>query len=182
MSVERLLSLLRGKAALRIVPGATRLSEPSLYPFKADEVPIMCDFGQADKVGVEAYASGFRAAVLPARGSWLKAKAIGIPTGSSRPFLVEDKICTYWLGDVNIGSGRLIWGLSTLEEAEHELRRTTEAREAGCPAPKPVGIGLYCGVTVIDLRDRVELFQMLASTPRESRWGRSFSTAGWRNP
>jgi len=168
MSVERLLSLLRGKAALRIVPGATRLLEPSLYPFKADEVPLMCDFGQADTVGVEAYASGFRAAVLPARGGWLKAKAIGIPTGSSRPFWAGDKICTYWLGDVNIGSGRLIWGFSTLEEAENELRRTAEAKEAGCPAPKPVGIGLYGGVTVIDLRDRVELFQMLASTPRES--------------
>ena len=168
MSVERLLSLLRGKAALRVVPGATRLLEPSLYPFKADEVPIMCDFGQADTTGVEAYSSGFRAAVLPARGGWLKAKAIGIPTGSSRPFWAGDKICTYWLGDVNIGSGRLIWGFSTLEEAENELRRTAEAKEAGCPAPKPVGIGLYGGVTVIDLRDRVELFQMLASTPRES--------------
>jgi len=168
MSVERLLSLLRGKAPLHLVPGATRLLEPLLYPFKADEVPLMCNFGQADKPGVEAYTSGFRSAILPARGWWLKAKAIGIPTGGSRPFLVEDKICTYWLGDVNIGSGRLIWGFSTLEEAENELRRTAEAREAGCPAPKPVGIGLYGGVTVIDLRDRVELFQMLASTPRES--------------
>jgi hypothetical protein len=167
MSAKRLLSLLRGKATLHLFPGATRLSEPTLYPFKADEVPLMCYFGRADTVGVEAYASGFRSAVLPTSGGWLKAKGVGIATGSSRPFLVGDMVCTYWLGDVNIGSGRLIWGFSTLAEAENELRKTTEATEAGCPAPRPVGIGLYGGVTVIDVKDRVELFQMLASTPRE---------------
>ena len=95
MSVERLLSLLRGKATLHLIPGATKLLEPSLYPFKADEVPLMCDFGQADAVNIKAGTSGFRAAVLLVRSWWLKVKAIGIPTGSSIPFLVEDKICTY---------------------------------------------------------------------------------------
>ncbi len=168
MSVERLLGLLRWKASLHLFPGTTRLSEPTLYPFKTDEVPLMCNIGRADTIGVEAYASGFRSAVLPTRDGWLKAKGVGIATGSSRPFLVGERICTYWLGDVNIGSGRLIWGLSTLDEAENELRRTAEAAEAGCPAPRPVGIGLYGGVTVIDVKDRVELFQMLASTQRDA--------------
>jgi hypothetical protein len=168
MSVERLLSLLRGRTTVHLVRGATRLLEPSLYPFKADEVPLMGDLGRADLGGIDAYTSGFRSVVLPASGGWLKAKAIGIPAGSSRPFLVGDRICTYWLSDVNIGAGRLIWGFSTVDEAENELRRTIEAREAGCPAPMPVGVGLYGGVTVIDLRDRMELFTLLASETRES--------------
>lgn len=170
MCVGRLLGLLRGrKVPFHLVKGSTKLVDPSIYPFRADEVPILCDLGEGQARGPEAYTSGLRSIVLPgAGGSWFKAKAIGIPSGISRPFFYDGKICTYHLSDASIGTGRLIWGFSTVEEAENEIRRMVDARELGLPAAKPVGMGLYGNVRVIDVQNRVELFRMLDSTPRDA--------------
>lgn len=71
------------------------------------------------------------------------------------------------LDRVDIGGGRLIWGFSTIQEARRELEMTREAMSLGCPAPTPVGIGVYREVHVIDFKDRSELFQALASTSRD---------------
>ena len=168
--VERLLSLLRGrKVSFHLVEGSTRLVDPSHYPFKADEVPIQCILAEASIPSIETYTSGLRSIVQPSTGDlWFKAKAIGIPTGDSRPIYADGRIYTYYLFDTYIGTSQLIWGLSTIDEAENEISRIVEARENGLPAPKPIGIGFYNNVRVLDFKDRVELFRMLESTPREA--------------
>ncbi|NVL93432.1 MAG: hypothetical protein HWN71_10410, partial [Desulfobacterales bacterium] len=108
MDVERLLSLLRGrKAPFHLVVGSTKFVDQSLYPFGADEIPILCDLEEGRARGLEAHTSGLRSMVLPgAGGSWFKAKAIGIPSGISRPFLHDGWICTYHLSEAYIGTGR----------------------------------------------------------------------------
>ena len=169
MSVETLLSLLRGrKVIFHLVRGSTNLVNPSLYHFKADEVPIQCITAQGSLPSAEAYTSGHRSIVQPSTKSlWFKAKAIGIPTGESKPIYIDGRIYSYRLLDASIGSGRLIWGLSTVDEAQNEISRIMEAEEIGLPVPKPIGIGLYENVFVIDFKDRIELFKMLQSTPRD---------------
>ncbi len=174
MGVEGLLRLLRGrKAEFHLVGGSTSLLDPSGYPFEAEEIPILCDFEQGGTPGIEAHTSGFRSIVMPgAGGLWFKAKAIGIPSGGSKPICSHGRIYTYHLSEAYIGTGRLIWGFSTVDEARNEIDRMVEARELGCPAPRPVGIGFYGGVHVLDFRDREELFKTLASTPRVDLLGR----------
>ena len=169
MDVERLLSLLRGrKVVFHLVEGSTSLVDPSLYPFKTNEVPIQCILTEGQIPSIEAYTSGDRSIVQPSAGDlWFKAKAIGIPTGISRPIYADGRIYTYYLSDTYIGTGKLIWGLSTVDEAENEISKIVEASELGLPAPKPIGIGLYENIRVIDFRDRVELFRMLEKIPRE---------------
>ncbi len=169
MGADRLLGLLRGrKVPFRLVGGTTKLVDPSLYPFKAGEVPILCDLVEGRAQGLEAYTSGLRSIVLQgAGGVWFKAKAIGIPSGISRPFYHDGWICTYHLSEAYIGTGRLIWGFSAVDEAENEIHRMMDARELGLPVAKPVGIGFYDRVRVINVRNRVELFETLNSTPRD---------------
>jgi len=170
MDIERLLSLLRGrKVVFHLIEGSTSLVDPSLYPFKADEVPIQCILAEGQVPSMEAYTSGNRSIVQPSTGDlWFKAKAIGIPEGSSRPIYVDGAIYTYYLFDTYIGAGQLIWGLSTVDEAENEVSRIVEARELGLPAPKPIGIGSYRNVHVLDFKERIELFRMLEETPVEA--------------
>ena len=169
MGFENLLSLLRGrKVFFHLVEGSTRLVDPSHYPFKADKVPLQCILAEGTIPSIEAYTSGLRSIVqLGMEGLWFKAKAIGIPTGNSRPIYADGRIYTYYLFDTYIGTGQLIWGLSTIDEAENEISRIVEAQDLGLPAPKPIGIGCYNNVQVLDFKDRVELFRMLESTPRE---------------
>jgi hypothetical protein len=173
MGVERLLSLLRGrKVFFHLVGGSTSLEEPSLYPFGAGEIPVLCDLEEKAK-SYDAYTSGLRSIVRPGPGSsWFKAKAIGIPSGSSTPIHADGRIYTYYLSDAYIGTGRLIWGFSTVDEAENEISRMVEARELGLPATEPIGIGHYSDVRVLDLKNRHGLFEMLGSTPREALLGR----------
>jgi len=170
MGVDRLLGLLRGrKVNFHLVGGSTSLVDPSLYPFRTNEVPVL--FYRVDGQGeaLDGYTSGLRSIVRPGVGDhWFKAKAIGIPSGSSRPICADGNIYTYYLSEVYIGTGRLIWGFSTVDEAENEISRMVEARELGLPAVKPVGLGYYSNVKVLDYRDRIELFKMLDSTPRDS--------------
>lgn len=170
MGVERLIRLLRGKRVVfHLVEGSTSLVDPSLHPFKEDEVPILCDFEEGRTQGLDAYTSGLRSIVCRGKGDlWFKAKAIGIPSGSSRPIFADGRIYTYYLSDAYIGTGRLIWGLSTVDEAKDEISQMVEARELGLPAAIPVGLGFYRNVRVLDLKDRVKLFEMLTSTPREA--------------
>jgi len=169
MDTERLLSLLRGsKVIFHLVEGFTRLADPSLYPFKDNDVPLQCISKEGPIPSIEAYTSGFRSIVQQSKGGkWFKAKAIGIATGSSRPIYTDGRIYTYYLSDTHIGAGRLIWGLSTVDEAENEISRIVEARELGLPVPRPIGIGFYEDVRVLDFKNRVELFGMLHETPRE---------------
>jgi hypothetical protein len=169
MDVERLLRLLRGrKVVFHLIEGSTSLVDPSLYPFKADEVPLQCILAGGPISSIEAYTSGNRSIVQPSLGDlWFKAKATGIPEGSSRPIYTDGGIYTYYLFDTYIGSGQLIWGLSMVDEAENEISRIAEARELGLSAPKPIGIGFYKNVRVLDFKERVELFSMLEKTPEE---------------
>lgn len=169
MGVERLLSLLRGrKVIFHLIEGHTSLVDPSLYPFKADEVPIQCILEEGTIPSIEAHTSGLRSIVQPGTDDrWFKAKAIGIPSGISMPIYIDGRLYTYYLSDTYIGTGQLIWGFSTIDEAENEISRIVEAQELGLPAPKPIGIGYYNDVQVLDFKDRVELFRMLESTPRE---------------
>ncbi|KPV61459.1 MAG: hypothetical protein AOA65_2276 [Candidatus Bathyarchaeota archaeon BA1] len=170
MSVETLLSILRGPRVVSyLVEGSTRLVDPSLYPFKTVEVPLQCIDAEGNLPSFEAYTSGNRSIVQPSvGGGWFKAKAVGIPSGDSKPVHIDGRIYTYHLFDTYIGTGRLIWGLSTVEEAENEISNVVEARELGLPGPKPIGLGSYENVHVVDLKDRVELFGMLQSTPRDA--------------
>ena len=172
----KLIDLLRGRVRFELVDGATELIEPSLYPFGPGRLPILCESLEEEPRPFEAYESGFRSIAYEQPGGWLKAKGVGIPHGGSRPIRRGGDILTYFLNEVDIGGGRLIWGFSTVEEARRELEMTREARSLGCPAPIPVGLGVYGEARVIDFKDRGELFKALASTPREELLGR-FSSA-----
>jgi len=163
----KLTNLLRSRVRFSLADGATELMDPPLYPFGSDSLPILCDSLVEEPRPHEAYESGFRSLVFEQQGSWLKAKGVGIAHGGSRPILRGGDILTYFLNEVDIGDGRLIWGFSTIEEARRELEMTREARNLGCPAPTPVGLGVYREVRVIDFKDRSELFQALASTSRQ---------------
>lgn len=117
MDVERLLGLLRGRKVVSyLVEGSTRLVDSSLYPFKANEIPIQCILRESEIPSFNAYTSGNRSLVQPSMESrWFKAKAIGIPSGSSRPIHDYDgRIYTYYLFDTNLGSGKVIWGSQRL--------------------------------------------------------------------
>lgn len=160
-------SLLRSVVRFGLADGATELIDPLLYPFGSGSLPLLCDSLVEESKPHEAYESGYRSLVFEQRGSWLKAKGVGIAHGGSRPIWRGGDIFTYFLNEVNIGGGRLIWGFSSIEEARIELEMTREARSLGCPAPTPVGLGIYREVHVIDFKDRSELFQALASTSRE---------------
>ena len=162
-----MMSLLRSRVRFSLADGATELIDPPLYPFGSGSLPIMCNSLVEEIVSYEAYESGFRSLVFEHQGSWLKAKGVGIAHGGSRPIWRGGDILTYFLNEVDIGGGRLIWGFSTIDEARRELEMTREARSLGCPAPTPVGLGVYREVHVIDFKDRSELFQALASMSRE---------------
>lgn len=172
----KLTNLLRGSLKFGLVDGTTELIDPALYPFGSGKLPILCESSEEVTKPFEAFESGFRSIAYEQPGCWLKAKGVGIPRGSSRPIRMGGEIFTYFLNEVDIGGGRIIWGFSTVEEARREFEMTREARSLGCPAPKPVGLGVYHEVKVIDFRDRNELFQTIASTPRGELLGR-FSSA-----
>ncbi len=152
---------IRPKVSYFLVDGETDLLDPSKYPFNRDELPLFCR-----PIGIRmkphcAYLSGNRSIILPFNGKWFKAKAIGIPSGRSQPIYVRNELLTFFLTKAGIGSGRLIWGFSTLREAENELKWMRKAFELGLPASEPVGIGIYKKVRVIEIKDRYELFSYL---------------------
>ncbi|RLG41615.1 MAG: hypothetical protein DRO05_03460 [Thermoproteota archaeon] len=164
MEFEEIILRLRGRTEYFRVEGETLLLNPQKYPFGRGELPVLCDMeGEPSS----AYISGNRSIILPEGGLWFKAKAIGIPFGISRPFYRDGKLFSYFLSEANIGSGRLIWGFSTVKEAENELRWMRRAKEMELPSTEPIGMGIYENVFVIELKNRKELFSYLNRTSRE---------------
>ena len=166
MAEDKLLTLLRGKrVSASLLDTHLELIEPSSYPFKS-KTPVMFD-RTSKKPDVLGYISGQRAIVtLVKKGTYFKAKGIGIPVGVSRPILDDGRIFTYYLYNATIGDGQLIWGLSSVDEALSEVRGLETAGEAGLTPVKPVGLGYFGDVIVIDLKNRFEMFKMLRETSK----------------
>jgi hypothetical protein len=161
--------LLRGHTTqYHLIEGRTDLFEPSLYPFNKDEIPVFFDCPEAKTHRSDGYHSGARSIVVPMDdGRWLKSKGVGIHTGDSKPKLRGERVYTYYLSQAVIGDGQLIWGLSSLDETEMEVSRMTEALELGLTKVKPVGVGYFDDVLVLDYKDRAELFGIVKDTPEQ---------------
>lgn len=145
-----------------MIEGDVRFIESELYPY-GNKLPLI---NESRNNSLPAYTSGFRSIIgLTKRGRWMKSKGIGIISGNYKHISAGKNILTYYLSDVDIGSGSLIWGFNKVEEAENELNQIVKAKELGCPAPSPIGLGLYKGVRVLDFKDRAELFKTLATKP-----------------
>jgi hypothetical protein len=142
MSVK-LTSLLRDKVRFSLVDGVTELIEPAMYPFGSSRIPILSESPIEEPNPNEAYESGFRSIYQLRSKFWLKAKGVGIAHGDSKPVQIDSDIYTYFLNEEKIGYRKLIWGFSTIEEARKELEMAGEARRNGCPAPTPIGLGVY---------------------------------------
>jgi hypothetical protein len=166
MVEDKLLHLLRGdKISASLIDTHLELIEPSSYPFKS-KTPIMFDHS-SENIEILGYVSGQRAIVTPREnGKYFKAKGIGIPVGVSRPILYNGKIYTYYLYDATIGDGQLIWGLSSVDEALEEVRGLKTAGDIGLTPVKPVGLGYFGDVHVIDLKNRYEMFSLLRKTTK----------------
>ncbi len=167
-SVEEFVHKLRGpKTEYFEIDGETKLLDPSKYPFDKNSLPVLCNTIDARTKHSLAYISGNRSIVFPLDGNWFKAKAIGIPFGKSRPILREGKLFSFFLTNASIGSGKLIWGFSRVEEAENEIKWMKKAKELDLKTTKPVGIGIYRNVFAIDVKDRIDLFSFLNRTSFE---------------
>ncbi|GEM_PF-951408 len=161
--MEKIMELLRGsKVKYYLIDGETILINGGKYPFDKSKIPIQCRPLNNLHGYRDGYTSGSRSIVIPFKEEWFKAKAIGIPTGSSQPIYYEGEILTYYLYNARIGSGRLIWGFMTTEEAKHELEWIVKIRELNLPTIEPIGIGVYDKVRVLRLSNRIELFKFLA--------------------
>ena len=181
--MDELMKLLRGrKIKFQLIDGELKLLERKLYPYSTDKLPILCE-SELELEGDEGYTSGNRSIVKVLNGGWFKAKAIGIPTGSSKPIYRNGIIYTYYLNRAFIGSGKLIWGFLTLDEAEREFEIMVKVRDKELPSPKPIGIGLYGRVKVLDFPNRFEMFTYLQGRARKAlikefeRKGREISAA-----
>jgi hypothetical protein len=161
--------LLRGHTTrYHLIEGRTDLFEPSLYPFNRDEIPVFFECPEAKIHRSDGYHSGARSIAVPVEeGRWLKSKGVGIHTGDSKPKLRDGRVYTYYLSQAMIGDGQLIWGLSSLKETEMEVSRMVEALELGLTKVKPVGVGYFDDVLVLDCKDRAELFKMVKDTSEE---------------
>ncbi len=162
---EEFIHKLRGpKVECYRMEGETKLLEPSKYPFNKDVLPVLCNAIDVKTEPLSAYISGYRSLVFPSNGNWFKAKAIGIPFGNSRPILKEGNLFTFFLTNANLGSGRLVWGFSKVEEAQNEISWMKKAKELDLRTTEPIGIGIYRNVFVINVKDRKELFSLLNRT------------------
>ncbi len=160
-SAEDLVKKLRGpKVPFILVDAETRLLDPGNYPFPSGKAPVQCILTHPESERFEAYTSGNRSIILPQGECWLKAKAVGIPSGVSQPILKKGRIYSYFLSNDRIGSGTFIWGFSQIEEAENELRWMQRIYDFA-PSPKPVGIGILRNLSVKEFKDRPELFEYL---------------------
>jgi len=166
---QRLVRLLRGRnTRYQLIEGRTDLFEPSLYPFKKNQVPVLFDNLGAMVQRDDGFASGARSISVPVEeGRWLKSKGAGIHTGGSKPKLRGGRIYTYYLSQAMIGDGQLIWGLSSLDETEMEVSRMAEALELGLTKVRPVGVGYFDDVVVLDYKNRAELFKMVKAASEE---------------
>jgi len=168
-TAEELVRILRGpKVPFILVDAETRLLDPSNYPFPDGKAPVQCVFMDPQPEKLEAHTSGNRSIILPHRGHWFKAKAVGIPSGVSQPILNNGRMYSYFLSNDRIGSGTLIWGFSQIEEAENELRWMQKIH-GFAPSPKPVGIGIFRNLSVKEFKDRLELFEYLKNADANRR-------------
>jgi len=166
-SAEELVEKLRGaKVPFFLVDSETRMLSASDYPFPLGKVPVQCCVVGNEVERFEAYTSGNRSIILPHRGNWFKAKAVGIPSGTSQPILKAGRLYSYFLSNDRIGSGTLIWGFSRTEEAENELRWMQRIHDLA-PSPKPVGIGFFRNLSVKEFKDRADLFDCLKDVDRQ---------------
>jgi len=160
-STEELVKKLRGpKVPFLLVDAETKLLDRGKYPFPEGKAPVQCIVMDPQLEKLEAYTSGNRSIILPHGESWFKAKAVGIPSGVSRPILNKGCMYSYFLSNDRIGSGTLIWGFSQIEEAENELRWMQKICDFA-PSPKPVGMGIFRNLSVKEFKDRPELFEYL---------------------
>lgn len=162
MILEKYIVELRGgKTPYFLIEGKTELSKPSYYPFPKDMLPVQCTFHDENLEKLSGYTSGERSIVVPQTEYWFKAKGIGIPSGVSKPIFQEGKLFSYFLSNARVGSGEIIWGFSSYEEAKEELYWMQRANEVGVPASIPIGLGIYEKIVVLDFKNRSGLFQYL---------------------
>ena len=168
LAIEGLIQKLRGsKTEYFLIEGETKLLDPSKYPFNKDTLPVLCNPLDRRINPLLAYISGNRSITFPLNRMWFKAKAIGIPFGKSRPIQRDRKLFTYFLTNASIGSGKLIWGFSTPEEADNEIKWMNKAKELDLHATEPIGLGIYKNVFVIEVKNRRDLFSYLNRTSFE---------------
>jgi len=159
--LEECIQRIRERATFHLVKGKTHLVNKSKYPFDKKFIPIMGQLIEDQRSGGQAFESGNRSIVFPYRDKWFKAKAIGIPSGISQPFLVGDKIYSYRLiDDPDIGFDVVAWGFH--DNPQHELNWMRIAYECGLPAPEPVGWAELKNLYGFSVLDRRELFDLLS--------------------
>lgn len=162
--MEDLMKLLRGeKVEFYLIEGKVKLVDGAKYPFDKSKIPVQCKIINEKTEINRGFTSGNRSIVFKLRNEWFKAKAIGIPSGISRPIYTNNQIYTYFLNQAYIGFGQLIWGFLTIEEAENEYHWMNEAYKLNLPATKPIGYGIYENIKTITFRNRFELFSFLKS-------------------
>jgi len=160
--LEEYIVKLRGeKTPYFLLQGQTKLNDPSYYPFQKDMLPVQCTFQDETPETLSGYTSGERSIILPQNNYWFKAKGIGIPSGVSQPIFKGGKLFSYFLSNARVGSGKIIWGFSSYEEAKEELFWMQKANEIGVPASRPIGLGIYNNIVVMDFENRRSLFQYL---------------------
>lgn len=168
-SIEDYTERLRQKTNYWVVNNDSNFFQELSNPFGKKNVPIMCDFiGKYDFKSFEAYESGNRSILFRDKGTWFKAKGIGIPTGVSRPIYDEGKIYTLQLyDDPGMCHRYILWGFMQEQEFEAELFGTARAKELGQKI-QLLGTTSFDQVYHLQVKDRPELFRKLRSTKRKT--------------
>ncbi|MCX8168738.1 MAG: hypothetical protein N3E39_00720 [Candidatus Methanomethylicia archaeon] len=167
LNYKEILGNLRGeKIKYYLVKGELKLLRPDLYPHKKDELPILCETSETLPVD-EGYTSGFRSIIKVYDEYVVKLKGIGIPFANVKPIYKNGKIHTYYFKSEFIGTGQLIWGFMTPEEAEIEIENMFKLKDLGIPAPESIGLGLYENIKLLELNNRYELANKIAEGGKE---------------
>jgi hypothetical protein len=163
--IKKGMDTLRIKTPFHLINGQVELTSNSFYPFENEKVPIMCSIPFEEKSFfnfLNAYESGNRSVVFIYDGKWFKAKAIGIPRGTSQPLFYKGSIFSYYLeNEPTMGTGSAIWGFLTLNEANREMLGLKIAEDKNLPSPKLVGMGFYKDLYVMRFKNRFELYKYL---------------------
>ncbi|MEM3615460.1 MAG: hypothetical protein QXX09_02300, partial [Candidatus Methanomethylicia archaeon] len=154
---EKLIEMLRGgKIEYYLIEGETKLINPQYYPHKKDEIPIICE--SIEKLPLDkGYISGFRSVIRLYGDYIVKLKGIGIPFKDVKPIYKDKTIYTYFFTKEYIGTGQLMWGFMTREEAENELEKMLMLKDLGIPTPEPIGLGFYDNIKLLEIPNRYEL-------------------------
>lgn len=168
-SIENYTERLRQKTNYWVVNNDSNFFQELYNPFGKKNVPIMCDFlGNYDFPSFEAYESGNRSILFRDKGSWFKAKGIGIPTGVSRPIYDKGKIYTHQLyDDPGMCHRFILWGFMQKQEFEAELFGAARAKDLGQKI-QLLGTASFDHVYYMEVKDRTELFRKLRSVKRKT--------------